>query len=162
MFDMSDPMPLIFSTFIFMSAVTGVSGLVSTILATRKSRLSARLVERGQRTTGQVVAVDTYSSVDDSNRVRDHLIETIKFTTLRGEECLATPAHSDIGMANRQGHSVTVYYDPDQPEIFIAPVNGREMSRKSTDQAVLGGAIAAISGFGTTAALLVAKGYFGW
>src|SRR5699024_7829210 len=55
-------------------------------------------------------------------------VETIGFTTSTGQRVRSTPAVADIGMVDRSGEEVAVFYDRDRPDRCIAPKNGRRLS----------------------------------
>src|SRR5699024_2534161 len=86
-----------------------------------------RLASGGMQARG--VVLDTYVRTyahEDSRR--PHRVETIGFTTSTGQRVRSTPAVADIGMVDRSGEEVAVFYDHDRPDRFIAPKNGRRLS----------------------------------
>lgn len=120
-------------------AFGAVFGLVALLLvlvalwmvfsAVRDLLRTRRLASSGIRTEGRVISSHVhYSSTreDRSSRV----VETIEFTTDRGQTVRANPVVSDIGTVDRSGMSVTVLHDRDRPERFIAPRNGRGISAR--------------------------------
>src|SRR5699024_2625050 len=54
--------------------------------------------------------------------------ETIEFTTDSGQVVRTNPLRSDVGLLDRTGQTVTVFYDRQRPERMVAPKNGRSMS----------------------------------
>lgn len=89
-------------------------------------------LERGIRVDGRVV--DSYlhetrrEDSDGDVHVTREMVETIEFTTADGRPILGKPRHSDVGESNRVGMTVTVLYDPNQPEFFVAPMDGHNVS----------------------------------
>lgn len=111
-------------------AVPAVLALVALIIAgtgVRDLVRGGRLASGGMQARG--VVLDTYVRTyahEDSRR--PHRVETIGFTTSTGQRVRSTPAVADIGMVDRSGEEVAVFYDHDRPDRFIAPKNGRRLS----------------------------------
>lgn len=86
-----------------------------------------RLASQGVQARGVVLETFVRSYGHDDSR-RPHRVETIGFTTSTGQRVRNTPAVADIGMVDRSGEEVEVFYDRDSPDRFIAPKNGRRLS----------------------------------
>ena len=113
--------------FIFVPAFIALVALFMLFTAVRNLLRGMNLASRGQRTTGRVISSNVRISGSSDNR-SSTMIETIEFTTDRGQAVRATPLRGDIGMLDRSGQDVTVIYDRDRPERMIAPKNGRSLS----------------------------------
>lgn len=101
------------------------------IPAFRNLRTSQRLAESGTQVEGRVVSVFrkvTRNSDSVGSRRTVTLIETIEFTTADGRTVRGNPVLSDVGRTDRSGASVVVYFDPAQPESFIAPLDELKVS----------------------------------
>ncbi|MEE1650225.1 DUF3592 domain-containing protein [Brachybacterium sp. J144] len=101
------------------------------IPAFRNLRTSQRLAESGTQVEGRVVSVFrkvTRNSDSVVSRRTVTLIETIEFTTAEGRIVRGNPVLSDVGHTDRSGTSVVVYFDPAQPESFIAPLDELKVS----------------------------------
>lgn len=88
-----------------------------------------RLASSGIRTEGRVISSHVHYSGTREDR-SSRVVETIEFTTDRGQTVRANPVVSDIGTVDRSGMSVTVLHDRDRPERFIAPQNGHGISAR--------------------------------
>ncbi len=140
---MFEPGPGGFSLFqIFFAAVPlfMIAMAVWTIVSAVRGKASAdRLMRRGVRVQGKVVTA--YLGVSESREHRrTYMVETIEFMTLDGRTVRASPLHSDIGLTDRGGTYVTVVYDPEDPQRFVAPMNGQEL-RPRGNGARIGGAV---------------------
>lgn len=103
------------------------------IPAFRTLRTSQRLAESGTQVEGRVVSVfrkvtRNSNSIGRGNGRTVTLIETIEFTTAEGRIVRGNPVLSDVGRTDRSGTSVVVYFDPAQPESFIAPLDELKVS----------------------------------
>lgn len=133
--------------------IAALIGLFGVAVGLRRRKLAARLAASGYRTTGTVVHVGSEEFEGDGNP-HTLLTETIEFPTLHGGPVRGNPSFSDVGHVNRQGHAVTVFYDRERPDVFLAPLNGREMSGASTSRILFGSSIAAVVGIIGTAACI--------
>ena len=95
--------------------------------AVRDLLRAQRLASSGQQAQGEVISSQVHYSNSGKNR-SSRVVETIEFTTDRGQVIRANPAVTDAGTVDRSGMTVSVLYDRDRPERFIAPVNGRRIS----------------------------------
>lgn len=90
-----------------------------------------RLTSRGQKARGEVISShlqeDRSTSRNGRTRVHRSMSETIEFTTSTGAVVRANPAASDIGMVDRTGLPVTVIYDRERPDVFMAPRDGERI-----------------------------------
>lgn len=120
---------------LFMIAIAGW-GLVS---VARRRADANRIVRVGQRVQGKVITAYVGQSGSGDNR-QTYIVETIEFMTLDGRTVRASPLHSDIGLTDRGGTYVTVVYDPEDPQRFVAPMNGQEL-RPRGNGARIGGAV---------------------
>ena len=113
--------------FVLVPASIGLVALFMMFSAVRNLLRGMNLASRGQRTTGRVISANLQISGGKDNRTST-MIETIEFTTDRGQTVRTTPLRGDIGMLDRSGQEVPVLYDRDRPERMIAPKNGRSLS----------------------------------
>lgn len=60
-------------------------------------------------------------------------IETIEFHDSLGNVVRESPTWRDRRVGDREGEAVTVYFDRDRPERFIAPADGRSFPSPSAD-----------------------------
>ena len=108
--------------------VVGIGLLVSTV---RERRAVLRLSEEGEQAEGRVLSSRrVHSDVRVNGERQTHQEEEIGFHTARGETVRATPEFSDVREQDRTGQLVTVFYDPDRPDRFIAPENGHTLSSR--------------------------------
>ena len=113
--------------FVLVPALIGLVALFMLFTAVRNLIRGMNLASRGQRTTGRVISEHVPISGRSDNRTST-MIETIEFTTDRGQVVRTNPLRSDVGMLDRTGQTVTVFYDRERPERIVAPKNGRSMS----------------------------------
>ena len=106
-----------------------LAGLWIVISAVRDLLRARRLASSGIRTDGRVISSHVHYSGTREDR-SSRVVETIEFTTDRGQTVRANPVVSDAGTVDRSGMSVTVLHDRDRPERFIAPQNGRGISAR--------------------------------
>ena len=106
-----------------------LAGLWIVISAVRDLLRARRLASSGIRTEGRVISSHVHYSGTREDR-SSRVVETIEFTTDRGQTVRANPVVSDIGTVDRSGMSVTVLHDRDRPERFIAPQNGHAISAR--------------------------------
>lgn len=121
------------------SAFGAMFGLVALLLvlvalwmmfsAVRDLLRARRLASSGIRTEGRVISSHVHYSGTREDR-SSRVVETIEFTTDRGQTVRANPVVTDAGTVDRSGMSVTVLHDRDRPERFIAPQNGRGISAR--------------------------------
>ncbi|MFJ6041859.1 DUF3592 domain-containing protein [Brachybacterium paraconglomeratum] len=97
--------------------------------AVRDLLRARRLASSGMRTDGRVISSHVHYSGTREDR-SSRVVETIEFTTDRGQKVRANPVVSDAGTVDRSGMSVTVLHDRDRPERFIAPRDGRGISAR--------------------------------
>ena len=97
--------------------------------AVRDLLRARRLDSSGIRTEGRVISSHVHYSGTREDR-SSRVVETIEFTTDRGQTVRANPVVTDAGTVDRSGMSVTVLHDRDRPERFIAPQNGRGISAR--------------------------------
>ncbi|WME22880.1 DUF3592 domain-containing protein [Brachybacterium sp. GU-2] len=97
--------------------------------AVRDLLRARRLASSGIRTEGRVISSHVHYSGTREDR-SSRVVETIEFTTDRGQTVRANPVVTDAGTVDRSGMSVTVLHDRDRPERFIAPQNGRGISAR--------------------------------
>lgn len=103
-----------------------LAGLWIVISAVRDLLRARRLASSGMRAEGRVISSHVHYSGTREDR-SSRVVETIEFTTDRGQTVRANPVVSDAGTVDRSGMSVTVLHDRDRPERFIAPQNGRSV-----------------------------------
>jgi hypothetical protein len=113
--------------FLLVPLLIGAVALAMAFGAVRDLLRGSRLARSGQQAEGRVVAAQMHHSGSRDNR-SSRLVETIEFTTDRGQTVRANPSVNDAGSVDRTGMSVAVLYDRDRPELFIAPRNGRSIS----------------------------------
>ena len=106
-----------------------LAGLWIVISAVRDLLRARRLASSGIRTDGRVISSHVHYSGTREDR-SSRVVETIEFTTDRGQTVRANPVVSDAGTVDRSGMSVTVLHDRDRPERFIAPQNGHALSAR--------------------------------
>ena len=106
-----------------------LAGLWIVISAVRDLLRARRLASSGIRTEGRVISSHVHYSGTREDR-SSRVVETIEFTTDRGQTVRANPVVSDAGTVDRSGMSVTVLHDRDRPERFIAPQNGHAISAR--------------------------------
>ncbi|MEV0869143.1 DUF3592 domain-containing protein [Brachybacterium paraconglomeratum] len=106
-----------------------LAGLWIVISGVRDLLRARRLASSGIRTEGRVISSHVHYSGTREDR-SSRVVETIEFTTDRGQTVRANPVVSDIGTVDRSGMSVTVLHDRDRPERFIAPQNGHGISAR--------------------------------
>ena len=106
-----------------------LAGLWIVISAVRDLLRARRLASSGIRTEGRVISSHVHYSGTREDR-SSRVVETIEFTTDRGQTGRANPVVSDAGTVDRSGMSVTVLHDRDRPERFIAPQNGHAISAR--------------------------------
>ncbi|WP_434176582.1 DUF3592 domain-containing protein [Brachybacterium conglomeratum] len=106
-----------------------LAGLWIVISAVRDLLRARRLASSGIRTEGRVISSHVHYSGTREDR-SSRVVETIEFTTDRGQTVRANPVASDAGTVDRSGMSVTVLHDRDRPERFIAPQNGHAISAR--------------------------------
>ena len=106
-----------------------LAGLWIVISAVRDLLRARRLASSGIRTEGRVISSHVHYSGTREDR-SSRVVETIEFTTDRGQTVRANPVVSDTGTVDRSGMSVTVLHDRDRPERFIAPQNGHAISAR--------------------------------
>src|SRR5690606_17581165 len=106
-----------------------LAGLWIVISAVRDLLRARRLASSGIRTDGRVISSHVHYSGTREDR-SSRVVETIEFTTDRGQTVRANPVVSDAGTVDRSGMSVTVLHDRDRPERFIAPQNGHAISAR--------------------------------
>ncbi len=71
--------------------------------------------------------------------------ETVEFTTQYGGAIRTVAQHPDVGLEDRSGAEVTVFYDLNNPESCVAPANGHMVKPPLTMRTVtqsVGGLIA--------------------
>lgn len=113
--------------FIIAPAMIGLVALFTLFTAVRDLVRGTNLASRGQRANGRVISANVHVTGTRKNRTTK-MVETIEFTTDRGQTVRATPLRGDTGMLDRSGQEVAVVYDRDRPERMIAPKNGRSLS----------------------------------
>ena len=106
-----------------------LAGLWIVISAVRDLLRARRLASSGMRAEGWVISSHVHYSGTREDR-SSRVVETIEFTTDRGQTVRANPVVSDAGTVDRSGMSVTVLHDRDRPERFIAPQNGHAISAR--------------------------------
>ena len=106
-----------------------LAGLWIVISAVRDLLRARRLASSGIRTEGRVISSHVHYSGTREDR-SSRVVETIEFTTDRGQPVRANPVVSDAGTVDRSGMSVTVLHDRERPERFIAPQNGHAISAR--------------------------------
>lgn len=113
--------------FVIVPAFIGLVALLILLSGVRDLLRGARLTSRGQQARGVVISAQVHLSGSSDNR-SSTMVETIEFTTDRGQTVRTNPLRGDIGMLDRTGQEVTVFYDRQRPERIIAPKNGRSLS----------------------------------
>ncbi len=101
--------------------ILGIAGL-------RELRRGARLEARGRRTEGRVISSKLHHGGSGRDRA-SRLVETIEFVTEDGRVVRGNPSLNDTGSVDRSGMTVPVIFDPDRPEVFVAPQDGERVSR---------------------------------
>lgn len=118
--------------FTLVPALIIVIGLVGCIRPTIALARMLRLSSRGQKAQGEVISShlqeDRSTSRNGRTQVHRSMNETIEFSTSTGKVVRDNPAASDIGTVDRTGMPVTVIYDRDRPDVFIAPRDGDRIS----------------------------------
>lgn len=106
-----------------------LAGLWIVISSVRDLLRARRLASSGIRAEGRVISSHVHYSGTREDR-SSRVVETIEFTTDRGQTVRANPVVTDAGTVDRSGMTVTVLHDRDRPERFIAPQNGRGISAR--------------------------------
>jgi hypothetical protein len=113
--------------FVLVPAFIALAALWMGGTAVRDLLRALRLTSGGQQAQGRVISSQVHHSGSGRSRT-SRVIETVEFTTDRGQVIRANPVVGDAGTVDRSGMSVAVMYDRDRPERFIAPANGRSIS----------------------------------
>lgn len=113
--------------FVLVPAVMGLIALLILLSGVRDLVRGARMTSGGQQARGAVISANVLISSGKNSR-SSTMVETIEFTTDRGQVVRTNPLRSDVGMLDRTGLTVTVFYDRERPERIVAPKNGRSMS----------------------------------
>ena len=113
--------------FVLVPAVMGLIALLIPLSGVRDLVRGARMTSGGQQARGAVISANVLISSGKNSR-SSTMVETIEFTTDRGQVVRTNPLRSDVGMLDRTGLTVTVFYDRERPERIVAPKNGRSMS----------------------------------
>ena len=113
--------------FLLVPAVMGLIALLILLRGVRDLVRGARMTSGGQQARGAVISANVLISSGKNSR-SSTMVETIEFTTDRGQVVRTNPLRSDVGMLDRTGQTVTVFYDRERPERIVAPKNGRSMS----------------------------------
>ena len=113
--------------FVLVPAVMGLIALLIPLSGVRDLVRGARMTSGGQQARGAVISANVLISSGKNSR-SSTMVETIEFTTDRGQVVRTNPLRSDVGMLDRTGQTVTVFYDRERPERIVAPKNGRSMS----------------------------------
>ena len=113
--------------FVLVPAVMGLIALLILLSGVRDLVRGARMTSGGQQARGTVISANVLISSGKNSR-SSTMVETIEFTTDRGQVVRTNPLRSDVGMLDRTGLTVTVFYDRERPERIVAPKNGRSMS----------------------------------
>ena len=113
--------------FVLVPAVMGLIALLILLSGVRDLVRGARMTSGGQQARGAVISANVHISSGKNSR-SSTMVETIEFTTDRGQVVRTNPLRSDVGMLDRTGLTVTVFYDRERPERIVAPKNGRSMS----------------------------------
>ena len=113
--------------FVLVPAVMGLIALLILLSGVRDLVRGARMTSGGQQARGTVISANVLISSGKNSR-SSTMVETIEFTTDRGQVVRTNPLRSDVGMLDRTGQTVTVFYDRERPERIVAPKNGRSMS----------------------------------
>lgn len=128
------------SLFVLVPAFLLLVMLLLGIVGVRELRRGARLEARGRRTEGRVISSKLHTSGTGKNR-SSRLVETIEFVAENGRTVRGNPSLNDTGSVDRSGMSVAVLYDPERPEVFVAPQDGQRVRRSG---AVLKVVVAAV------------------
>lgn len=94
-------------------------GVTGSIALVRSYRLTSRT---GLAAEGRVVSSSEHRTRLPGGFER-HMVETIAFTTQSGVAVQGEAAHSDVGMEDRTGQTVTLRYDEQNPTRFVAPTD---------------------------------------
>ena len=113
--------------FVLVPAVMGLIALLILLSGVRDLVRGARMTSGGQQARGTVISANVLISSGKNSR-SSTMVETIEFTTDRGQVVRTNPLRSDVGMLDRTGLTVTVFYDRERHERIVAPKNGRSMS----------------------------------
>lgn len=105
-----------------------VAGFFMFYRAFRQWRTLRDLTERGERVQGTVTT--SYVHVEENSKGNDvhRLVEIVEFRTLAGQKIRGRPRFNDVGLADRSGQTVQVIYSRDNPELFLAPKDGKKQS----------------------------------
>lgn len=110
-----------------------------------------------QRTpvTGTVISADwvrKYDRDERGTRTWVELHEVIEFTTAEGERITGEPSQRNTTKVSREGQMVDVYYNPENPSEFVAPLPGKEGKAKFNE-------IAGVVAFGGIAVMMCIVSY---
>ncbi|AJE32786.1 hypothetical protein B842_04665 [Corynebacterium humireducens NBRC 106098 = DSM 45392] len=122
---MSPMFSLVFSG---VSIMMVVAGFFMFYRAFRQWRTLRDLAERGERVRGTVTS--SYVRIEENSKGNDvhRLVEIVEFHTLAGQKVRGRPRFNDVGLADRTGQTVQIIYSKDNPELFLAPKDGKQQS----------------------------------
>lgn len=112
--------------FVLVPAFMGLIVLLILLSGVRDLVRGARMTSGGQQTRGAVISAHVRHT--GGRNSSSAMVETIEFTTDSGQVVRTNPLRSDVGLLDRTGQTVTVFYDRQRPERMVAPKNGRSMS----------------------------------
>lgn len=148
---------LTFATYVFVLTLPIAALIGSTWFALyplQQRRRGNKIIRDGTRTTGVVVQSHTRQIAaaapenDGTGHVERWRVEVIDFQIPSGQVIRAVPDIKDIGMIDRTGQTVTVFYDPAKPRQCVAPLNGRQMQTKPKVARILMAAMVFLFGVG--------------
>lgn len=116
------------SVFSLVGAILLLVLLLLGFVGVREMRRIAALEARGRRTEGRVISSRLHSSGSGDTR-SSRLVETVEFVAEGGRSVRGNPAINDTRRVDRSGMLVPVIYDPEEPEVFVAPHDGQRVSR---------------------------------
>ncbi|SMG34881.1 Protein of unknown function [Corynebacterium pollutisoli] len=116
--------------FLAVSVLMIMVGLYLLYGAVKQRAILRDLSQRGERVRGTVVSSRIHTRESSNGNDVRTLIETIEFRTLTGHLVRARPRSNDVGLTDRTGQNVQVIYSKQNPELFAAPQDGKEPSRR--------------------------------
>lgn len=145
------------ATYVFVLAIPIAALIGSTWFALyplQQRRRGNKIIRGGTRTTGVVVQSHTREiraaapENDGTGHVERWRVEVIEFPIPSGQVIRAVPDIKDIGLIDRTGQTVTVFYDPANCRQCVAPLNGRQMQTKPKVVRIVGAAMVFLFGVG--------------
>lgn len=85
------------------------------------------IIRKGVKVQGVVVESEVKDSHASDGIVYKWREERVQFMTTQGQSITGEPSYRDIGMEDRTGQVVTVFYREENPHEFVAPKNGQSV-----------------------------------